>query len=740
MSAIRRQSNLKREVAEAGHVRRHMREIQALESESLLSRRRFWRDWTWLILLLTALAAYGLAVFYGRRTTLGENAVDALRLFPSGFPGWDDEDRGPYRLARHLAALVGLFLTLRVLAAVFSDRLDRLRARRRSGHVIVCGLGEKGLRTVRAFRSAGRKVTCIDANPSADLAEDARARGVLVLQGDASQAVTLRAASLARADHLVALCPDDATNARIAEIGKNASDELFVYAHVRNPELARGLRRAGLAQLGARVHFFNIDHVWATAMLEHEDSPVGGASMGSVEALPTIVVLGGQALGQAVLLGAARRWHRMRASDEKIRIALVDPRAPATCERLARRYPALTRVSVLEAVEQNPLDLPMLDVTELAGDTGSIAVFVCLLDHSEGIALALQADHELARREARILTPGAAAAAEVEGLLPRTSRVRVVALPDGREALDLLHDAVRESLARSVHDAYLAGERGKPGFGTKPAHRPWEELPETPYREDNRDHADTIIRQLQAVWWEIGPRYDWDEPLVKFDAETVEVMAELEHERFCAARKRAGYRWGAVRDDVEKTHPLLVPWGSLDEEARDIDRDLVAHRPELLASLDYRPERSPLRDRLARLLHERYVGEQVTRIGTSPAMVPWEQLSEDYREANRANVDEIAAKLVRMGYRLAPARLEPTPRFSEEDVERLAPLEHERWRAERERAGWTPSSIRDDEAKVHPDLVPWEQLSPEAQEKDRTVVRAIPDLLAEIGLTFVRRA
>ena len=56
---------------------------------------------------------------------------------------------------------------------------------------------------------------------------------------------------------------------------------------------------------------------------------------------------------------------------------------------------------------------------------------------------------------------------------------------------------------------------------------------------------------------------------------------------------------------------------------------------------------------------------------------------------------------------------------------------------ERRADGWTLGA-RDDKARTHPSLVPWDELPESEKEKDRDVVRAIPDLLAAAGLTIVR--
>ncbi len=68
----------------------------------------------------------------------------------------------------------------------------------------------------------------------------------------------------------------------------------------------------------------------------------------------------------------------------------------------------------------------------------------------------------------------------------------------------------------------------------------------------------------------------------------VEVLAEMEHRRWCRNRRERGWRYGAHRDDSSLTHPDMVPWSSLTEAARDLDRGPVRDMPEVLEAVGFR--------------------------------------------------------------------------------------------------------------------------------------------------------
>ncbi|WP_289460262.1 RyR domain-containing protein, partial [Klebsiella pneumoniae] len=79
-----------------------------------------------------------------------------------------------------------------------------------------------------------------------------------------------------------------------------------------------------------------------------------------------------------------------------------------------------------------------------------------------------------------------------------------------------------------------------------------------------------------------------------------------------------------------------------------------------------------------------------------------------------------------LGYDLAPLTDWDAGlfRFSDEEVKRLAEMEHTRWVAERKAKGWQyHPTIRDPENKLSPALVPWTEL--EKDDRNKCVSTAI---------------
>jgi voltage-gated potassium channel Kch len=143
---------------------------------------------------------------------------------------------------------------------------------------------------------------------------------------------------------------------------------------------------------------------------------------------------------------------------------------------------------------------------------------------------------------------------------------------------------------------------------------------------------------------------------------------------------------------------------------------------------------------LARAKHAQYVRDELARGGTpatNPSIVAWPELSESLRQSNRAFAAGVGEKLRAAGVAVVPAPLaDPAtaPRLPEEQVEELAIAEHDRWCRDLVAQGWSHGpGPKDPERKLHPSLVPWDELSEEERDKDREPVRALPEMLARAG-------
>jgi len=151
----------------------------------------------------------------------------------------------------------------------------------------------------------------------------------------------------------------------------------------------------------------------------------------------------------------------------------------------------------------------------------------------------------------------------------------------------------------------------------------------------------------------------------------------------------------------------------------------------------------PDTERVAATIHSRYLERALASgiaAGSAPALVAWDRLPEEYRDANLAQARDVLAKLSLIGVRAEPldgSEEAPGFTFTASELDLLARREHQRWMDHKLSRGWTLGP-RDDARRTHPCLVPHDEL-PEAQrQRDVDAVLEIPQLLQRSGYRLVR--
>jgi uncharacterized membrane protein len=145
-------------------------------------------------------------------------------------------------------------------------------------------------------------------------------------------------------------------------------------------------------------------------------------------------------------------------------------------------------------------------------------------------------------------------------------------------------------------------------------------------------------------------------------------------------------------------------------------------------------------DHLAQAIHGTYVDAAIDKgdvPGGRASLRPWEELPEAVKESNRARARQVGEMLHAIRCLMVPT-FDPslTFAFTDDEVQLLARLEYQRWTDVRTAQGHVYEPAR--EGRVHPDLVPWEELSDEARANDVESARNMPAMLARLGFQVVR--
>lgn len=193
--------------------------------------------------------------------------------------------------------------------------------------------------------------------------------------------------------------------------------------------------------------------------------------------------------------------------------------------------------------------------------------------------------------------PGGAILAEFRqqektGIFECFSLVEKTGKNERYQVADRLLDDMDDDLAKAFHLAYREHEEKekiKDPTRDKPNDRPWDELPEDA-RDANRsvaDHSSVKLRALNLV-----PVIDSNLQPFKPNVDEVELLAEMEHNRWWAERSLNGWTYDAKRNDDHKLHPNLVAYSALDESTKKYDRTMVMTMFALMQKEDHRLVRS----------------------------------------------------------------------------------------------------------------------------------------------------
>ncbi|MCC7076975.1 MAG: NAD-binding protein [Acidimicrobiia bacterium] len=151
-----------------------------------------------------------------------------------------------------------------------------------------------------------------------------------------------------------------------------------------------------------------------------------------------------------------------------------------------------------------------------------------------------------------------------------------------------------------------------------------------------------------------------------------------------------------------------------------------------------------MRERLARILHLGYVFYVASTEGVrpgDPSMRVWDDLDEPIRESNRAAVDALTHVLAG-SFELAvlTSAADDSEPFTDDEKERLAAAEHERYRRFKLDEIATSPDGRDGKGRTATDLVSWSDVSDADRRKQYDQIDRIPRMLAYAGFRLRRRA
>lgn len=559
--------------------------------------------WQWAALgvgiaLTMVLGCWGFArhaADHGQPWTVLDIVYRSVQLFVLESGAYEPPLPWQAEVARYLALVVAGGTVVKTLWMLFRKQVEMLKLRFRKGHVVVCGLGQRGRQLVEDCRRNGAAVVAIERDADNDNIQPCVDLGAMVLIGDATDEAVLQKARVPFAGHVVATCEADGANITVAVVARTLADEwrpatvpaLRAFIHLADEALFERLGRHACLTTGDdrfQPCVFNVYENAARRLLADFPFDQGRVRADSSVTVHLVLVGFGQ-MGRCAALQFARMGSY--GNMQKPRLTVIGPAADGLGEAFLAKRPGFADVCDVAFRAADPYRVETREaIRAWASEPDTVTtVVVCLDNDAHNLAVALGVASEMPDDRTPVLVhlfneealagllDGNAADLGVKGPvrafgLAREACSRNVVL---REELD--------TLARAIHQDFV--RQREPEARTDASVMAWDRLKDD-LKSSNRQQAGHIPIKLRAVGCEAGPSGADRFAVARFSEDEVDAMARMEHRRWCAERRLAGWTWAEAKDIDKRQSPYLVGWDALPDEVKEYDREPVRAIPRLL--------------------------------------------------------------------------------------------------------------------------------------------------------------
>jgi len=530
--------------------------------------------------------------------TLNNVALTFGLFFPGGHIPDDEKANMCLAFARVFAPIAAAASAIELVLLILESltgRITLFRAGRRHDRAIIAGCGERGQYFLHDSQDCLEKgPVVIDRVRDPAIAQAARDAGALFIQGDARNATLLADAGVARAKQLMILGGNDEQNLEVLaaaqSIQRKSLEPLKVIVRIDNVLLVRQLDREDDFARGPGdldVTAFNL--AAATARCFFRAHPLVDQAELRGQKRVHLVCVGWTPLVFAVLEQLAR-LSPYRDFPRPL-VHLLVPDSNTVRSELGSVQPAIWDVLDIEIADlDNTSSIPeseQIKAVEPDAEAAVTAVLVSVGNDAETAAAAM-AIRERSQQTSRWHAPvyaHVAAHSSLSGLLEQKSHAPdpgLAVIPIGYLGDACRMDALfgeREKIAREIHESYLSYkgiDESSEASQRGENNQPWKSLRQS-YRLACRRAADHLPIKILSI----GARQNGS-PFIAAEGlgfaasqEELESLSELEHRSWEIDRRLDGWHPGTSRDNHARTHPALVSYEDLSEEVKDFDRDLI---------------------------------------------------------------------------------------------------------------------------------------------------------------------
>ncbi|RLD76413.1 MAG: hypothetical protein DRJ10_13620 [Bacteroidetes bacterium] len=561
------------------------------------------RDLEWWIVGIVGFIAFTLSIkgFNILFTEAGveRNYIDlafqAIKTFGMEFTdGFKSPLPWQLEVSRWLSPAVMLYIAGKTILFLIRREFKSSLIKFKKNHIIITALNQKSRHLITDLLANGETVVVVAAIEDPRKLDIVEKEGAIIVEGDILSDKFLKNIAAHKAKYMVFIENDDEKNIStaisvynfIVKCEKNKKQTLYTHVgddlklnELKELNFFEELTEQNKLNLNCEIRIFSA-HERASRILFLKYSPDVFTKINSPKDQQiNIAIIGSKTLAQSMIIRFARLGHY--ANLKKMKITLFHD-GKDIASKLERNFKNINDLIELETINE---DLELFDADKfetIHKNHPFTSTYILCEDDSLSSAILNKLTKVETEKELDVILT----LINPDGILSKryiASKIDSINLHkfniiEESFTQDALISEKLDELAKIIHNDYLSGL--KTLNPDKSSHKPWKLLA-LDFKNQNREQADHIFVKLRALGY--GAE-NYSE--IIFTDEQVELLSEMEHNRWWANMALSGWKNGAKRDDKKKIHTDLIPYEQLPEETKQYDRDAVLNIPKLLEKME----------------------------------------------------------------------------------------------------------------------------------------------------------